>query len=193
MATIQETINAKHVELTKLIAQREVEIGKINAAPKSHGKTQYTRGTGCSDEFWELIKQGGINSTGLDNATKAGKIVKVTVSSVDSPLKTIDSAIKANFDAVRQVVFAQKPATRSKGTGNSHVITKAWFDTHKSDCPAGMQVAWDDASAKITYNLPKKPGVRGSTVSHGALNNIVVAFGGKVKVPKTVPAKSERK
>jgi hypothetical protein len=59
-----------------------------------------------------------------------------------------------------------------------------------------MGVAWDDTNNRITYNLPK--GGRGSTTSHGALNNIVKAFGGKTgsatqtsgaKQPAVVPKK----
>jgi hypothetical protein len=202
-----ESVMEQNVESLKtLVAQRTAEIERINSAPKatrSTGKARYEAVDAESPDAVKIAEQastGMYSKTGIDVQVGKGIIRKVTAQKAEkvvSGLAAIDKQINDAFAAMKQAIFAQKPATRVRGaSGNgSHAITKEWFEKHGQECPAGMEVAWDDQANKITYNLPK--GGRGATVSHGALNNIVKAYGGKsaepAPEPKTVPEKKTGK
>ena len=201
-----ESVMEQNVESLKtLVEARQAEISRIDAAPKatrSVGKAQYEAVDADSPDAVKIAEQattGMYSKTGIDVQVGKGVIRKVTAAKAEkvvSGLGAIDKQINDALSSIKQAIFAQKPATRSRGsgTGGSHAITKEWFNAHSSECPSGMQVAWDDQANKITYNLPK--GGRGATVSHGALNNIVKAYGGRSGVAtepkatvKEVPAK----
>ena len=202
---IESVMVEKFDNLKVLALERSEEIARINANPSTRSKVTY--------EPVDSDTPSHVNAATKANAgsgTKAyldlGIIRKVTIGAAktQSRLGDIDREIKSNMTAIAQAIFSQKPATHTRGTGNggSHAITKAWFDKHSEEYPAGMNVAWDDANNKITYNLPK--GGRGATVSHGALTNIVKSFKGQAPsalpadtvepaTPKKVPAKKAGK
>jgi hypothetical protein len=211
--TVKEVMNNLLVEIKTLMSQRDTEIARLNALAPVATKREapkYTRGT-ASDEFWAMVTQGMINQTGLDNAVKDGKIVKVTVAKAPDATyagyNEVTKSLSGKFDALKKTAMSNVPTKkiRSPGTGSagSHAITKEWFDKHSKECPAPMEVQWDDTAKKITYNLPK--GGRGGTVSHGALNNVVKAWkdapaaktpaapATPAPAPKTVPAKKAAK
>ena len=196
--TQMESVIAEKVEsLNTLVSERNEEIARLNANPATRSKTTYEPVDADVPSHVNAAEKANAGS-GAKAYLDLGIIRKVTVAGTktESKLGGIDRKINDTLASIKQAIFSQKPATRSRGTGNggSHAITKAWFEKHANECPAAMGVAWDDQANKITYNLPK--GGRGATVSHGALNNILKAYkNAPVTVsepapePKKVPAK----
>lgn len=199
------TMKAAYENVEVLVLEREELIAKINANPKTATKKNYriVRGT-ATDELWGMFNDGKLGDAMIAAAVKDGQFKKepIKTEKTGDPLvdrlKEVDKGIKAGCAEIQQIALSQKTAKRiSTGTGNgNHVITQAWFDAHKNQCPDAMDARFENG--RLTYNLPKKSG-RGSTTSHGALNNIINAFGGKVSKPapkvepKKVPKKAGKK
>lgn len=207
--TVAKTMNEKLSEVRTLIVKREAEIARLDAlapaAKVAGGKAKYEAinpSDAIAMDAAASANAGELSKTGIEAKITKGLIRKVEVPKGEkavSALGQIDKDIKAAFASMQQVALAQQPNKKvsagSKGDG-SHAITKAWFEKNKEKCPEAMGVSWNDATNKIEYNLPK--GGRGATVSHGALNNILKAFGGRVGAtpaaePKKVPEKKAKK
>jgi len=184
---LKATLDEQYEELIGAIYARQGEIDRLNTAPKTRsvGKAHYEAVNADSQDAVDIaaaISAGGWSKASIDFQVGKNIVRRVAAEkseSVKSTLGEIDSHIKEVVRSMQQVALSEKSTARVRGasSGGSHAITKAWFDAHQNECPAGMAVAWDDQNSKITYNLPK--GGRGATVSHGALNNILKAFGGR--------------
>jgi hypothetical protein len=202
--TVSEVLNELGKKLSQQIKDRDAEIDRIDALPaQARGKAKYEAVNETGKPVIVAIVAGELTKTGIENAVKAGKIRRVEAEKTDgrfAKYKELTKAVTVTIDAIKQAAVSRKPKagvrTSTGSGGGSHVITKAWFDKHAAECPKAMGVAWDDTNNRITYNLPK--GGRGSTTSHGALNNIVLRFGGKTgsatqtsgaKQPAVVPKK----
>lgn len=209
---VASTMNEQLGKVRALIVSREAEIARLDALPQaekvSRGKAKYepvNPSDALSLDAAAEANAGNLSKTGIETKITKGLIKKVETpkgekaEKVVSALGQIDKDIKACFATMQQVALAQQPAKKQRSAGKgdgSHAITKAWFEKNKDKCPEAMAVSWNDTTGKIEYNLPK--GGRGATVSHGALNNILKAFGGKVGAtpaaePKKVPEKKAKK
>lgn len=202
---VAKTMNSKLVEVKALIIERQNEIARLDAlAPAARiagGKAKYEAinpSDAIAMDAAASANAGELSKTGVEAKITKGLIRKVEVPKGEKPVSAlgdINKKIKACFASMEQAALAQQPnkkvSTGSKGDG-SHAITKAWFEKNKDKCPEGMSVSWNDATNKIEYNLPK--GGRGATVSHGALNNILKAFGGRVGAnPEPAPVAEPKK
>jgi hypothetical protein len=191
--SVAEVLNELGKKLSQAIKSRDAEISRIDALPaaaKRSGKATYEAVDGTNPKAVEKAKDvnsGMVSKTGIETYVTQKLIRKVEVPKGEGNKEfteylRLTKEIRDTIKAMEQAALSRKPAVKartSSGGSGSHVITKEWFEKHANDCPKAMGVAWDDTNNRITYNLPK--GGRGSTTSHGALNNIVKAFGGKSK------------
>jgi hypothetical protein len=195
-ATVESVIKGKTAELLIAVGKRDVEIARLNSVTPSKGTTAYepvdAPGTaGHKDAMAFIAKMNDpdvkVTKKAIDARIEKKLIRKVTIGKTNRDV--YDSLTKDVKDILKEIgekALSTKPKSGGgrTSTGNGeHKITRAWFDKHSKELPPAMKVGWDAVAGKITYEYPpgsKKTG-RGGTVSHGALNNIVVAFGGKKK------------